>query len=435
MDRLLETEALALSSLVTINSDAKLDFEFSPVFLTHYQKLKGPGFFQFYSVGDQKRLRQSIQSPQASCDSRLSESYAFEKLGKRSYRTLQYPFRPELDEGVPETLLPARPWLCLVVGIDQAPYRTLVLGTILSTAPILIGILFVSLIVLLVLVRSLTSDLSRLGVALESADFSATHAFPAFPEVTTAEVSAITEKLETLHSQAAQVYQEMWLFLGRAAHQLKTPMTALQSTLEVLLRKERSKEEWLAGVTDIQDAVAQMVRLTKQLLASSQASYQPASDDSEKRAVALGKFFSDLIKLFRPQAELKSIIFQIDGSPKLEVLGDVLSLCELFSNLLDNAIRYSPVNRIVFISWDQNGDRALISIRDEGAGFSEGMRNRLFEPFVRGDERQGQGSGLGLSIAKRAAILLNGDVVLSSTGIFGSTIAVTLPTAGEPAGG
>ena len=114
------------------------------------------------------------------------------------------------------------------------------------------------------------------------------------------------------------------------------------------------------------------------------------------------------------------------GSP--QVLGHASLLSELFGNLIENAILYSPVGTEVVLAWKRNANQVQVTVRDQGPGFPEGVRRSLFEPFTRGDERLASGSGLGLSIAKKSAKLLGGDVFLQETSALGSVVSVILPT-------
>jgi signal transduction histidine kinase len=92
----------------------------------------------------------------------------------------------------------------------------------------------------------------------------------------------------------------MWLFLGRAAHQLKTPVAALQATLEVLLRRDRTRDELLASLEDLQLGITQMSSLTQMLIRSSRIAFEPAL---ENMSVDLNELLGEQLRLFRPQAD------------------------------------------------------------------------------------------------------------------------------------
>jgi signal transduction histidine kinase len=430
MDANLQTQALALSTVVTAQPQGVLDFEVSPNFVAQYESANAHGFFRFLPSGSEKPLRESAHAPAVSC-SGVEEGktlFSERRIGDRSYRIVQHSFQPRPeDDAKSRAAIP--PWICLVVGIDEEPYRDLVTRTILSTAPVSAALLCLALGLLLILMRKLTLDLSRLRIALERGEFSATHAFPVLPSAATPEVDAIIAKLRILHSQAAQVYQEMWLFMGRAAHQLKTPVTGLRATLDVLLRKERTREELVAGLSDVQTGMKQLVSLTQKLLSSSRITYQFESGSSRLSPMRLDEFLSDQPRLFRSQAEQREIILKIGAMGPALIKGNEFLLSELFGNLIENSVLYTRQGGTVVIELEQRGMLAVVSVIDQGAGFSEEMKAQLFTPFVRGDERVNPGSGLGLSIAKRAAQALGGELTLASSGPEGSVLQVVLPLA------
>jgi signal transduction histidine kinase len=430
MDLLLKNQAQALSALVNTTAKGMLDFEMNPTFGSQYSMRNQNGFFRFYDLKKNSVLKESLNAPPIDCDDATREPN--QNVRQMHFRVAAYRFSPEMDGGIhpPKNLL--LPQLCLVVGVDQAPYSSLVTQTLLSSIPVLVALVILLIAALLILVRRLTRDLSMLTTALETADFSATHEFPVLPLANTLEVNAVVEKLAVLHANAARVYQEMWLFLGRASHQLKTPVTAMQATLEVLLRKERTKEELLAGLVDVKLAAAQLGHLTKRLMTSSRISYEASS--LEQEAIDLRDFLQTQVKAFAAQAEQREVTLHIDSVSDTFIRGNLFLLSEIFSNLIENAILYSPRGRRseVLISWHIENNEVVTVISDQGSGLPRQVIEALFQPFIRGDESHISGSGLGLSTAKKAAQLLGGDIVIQETSAAGSKIAVRLNLAAQP---
>lgn len=424
MDLLLKNQSLALSALVNTSTKGVLDFEINPTFYSQYSARNQNGFFRFYDFKKKRLLKESLNSPSIDCDSAMKE--VNQNLSQTHFRIMAFRFSPEMDGGVQAPKGLALPELCLVVGLDQSPYRSLVIQTIVSSIPLLVALAVLLIGALLILVRRLTHDLSSLTTALETADFGATHEFPVLPPANTLEVNAVIEKLATLHANAAQVYQEMWLFLGRASHQLKTPVAAMQATLEVLLRKERNKEELISGLVDVKEAAAQLSHLSKRLITSSRVSYEASS--LEQQPLSLQNFLHSQVKSFMAQAEQRGVTLKIESAADTLVRGNLFLLSEIFGNLIENAILYSPRDRTseVFISWYVENEDVITIISDQGKGLPHQVVESLFKPFIRGDESLVSGSGLGLSTAKKAAQLLGGDIVVQKTNNLGSTIAVRL---------
>ncbi len=426
MEHLLNNEKLALSALVNTGQGDGFDFEMSPLFLSQYHQHNPNGFFRFMDLQGGTTLKESPDAPAVACAEGLSRKTW--TLQGRTYHISAMKFQPELDDDFPQAQKGIVPFICLIVGMDEAPYREMVTKTLDVSIPIMMVILTIVIGSMLILGRRLTSDLSILTKSLATTDFSATHAFPRLPQTNTVEVKAVVEKLEELHTQAADVYRDMWLFLGRAAHQLKTPVTAMQTTLDVLLRKDRSKEELVAGLTDVKSAASLLAMLTQKLIASSRISYQQSPP---KEAIELASFFSDLCGLFQSLAEQKHVTLKLECASGLYVTGNLSLLTDLFGNLLENAILYSgqDLPTIVTLQVQTQVADALIEIADQGPGFPKQVLNDLFEPFVRGDEREIPGSGLGLSIAQKSVRLLNGEIHLKEASASGSCIWVRLPLA------
>lgn len=427
MDQLLQNEALFLSALVNSAEDEKFDFEMPSNFLNQFKQRNPYGFFRFIEPRSGEALKQSDGAPHVPCLDQSSNSNV--EVNGQSYRIETSRFHPEYDREykAPQSMSPTLT-LCLVVGLNRAPYLQVLNETLFASIPIFILIMTLLVFALLMLIRGLTRDLLVLTSALTKADFGATHAFPTLPKAKTQEVKAIIDVLESLHQQVSEVYREMWLFMGRAAHQIKTPVTAMQATLDVLLRKERSKEELLSGLEDVQSAARLLIGLTRKLMLSSKISYE---EIPPKETIDLFLFFTDLIELFGSQATMRGAEIVMTEKSSLLVTGNRILMSDLFGNLLENALLYSPAGKAnrVAVSWHAIDGKAAIDILDQGPGFPENILRDLFKPFVRGDERETIGSGLGLSIAKKSAKLLYGDIELAESTSNGSRMRVWLPTA------
>lgn len=421
MDQLLKNESLALSALVNLGASG-FEFEMQSNFLSQYRQRNPHGFFRFIDPESGKAVKESEQAPNIGCAREFSNISV--RVFDQSYRVETLLFHPEFD-GEPQPTSRTRP-LCLVVGIDREPYWNVLVETLLSSIPILISIFVILVIALLVLIRGLTRDLRALTSALTTANFGGTHAFPTLPKANTQEVKAIIEVLEELHRQASEVYREMWLFMGRAAHQIKTPVTAMQATLEVLLRRDRTKDELLGGLADVQSAAGLLNELTRKLISSSRISYQ---ESPPTEPINLQSFFKELVELFKSKANESGVELRIETDLSLNVLGNRSLMSDIFGNLIENAILYSPEhkNASIHLAWHTEGNSAVIEISDQGIGFPDAVRLDLFKPFVRGDERKAVGSGLGLSIAKKSVNLLRGEIELAESSPRGSRMRVWLP--------
>ncbi len=423
MSQVLKNESFGLASLINIHHDS-FDFEMSSDFLTQYQQRNPNGFFRFLDPTTKQVLKESLGAPTIDCMNSVNHDSV--NYNGHKYLIETSKFRPEIETEIIDAPVEYGPEVCLLVGVDEGPYKATVLNVLLSTVPLLVGIFILLIGALLFFVRKLTLDLSILSNSLTATNFNATLAFPSLPEAHTPEVKAVVEKLADLHTQAAEFYREMWLFLGRAAHQIKTPITALQATIEVLLRKDRTKEELLAGLEDVKVATNLLAVLTKKLILSSRISFQQLP---KIEPIGLQEFFAQMIQLFRSQADSHGIQIKMEKTTAVSVMGNHFLLADIFGNLIENAIIYSVKgsDSTISISWESKNDSVEIKITDQGPGFPRDVLSSLFQPFIRGDERIIAGSGLGLSIAKKSVQLLRGEISLINSTAQGSQILVTLP--------
>ncbi len=425
MDMLLKNQSIALSALVNTTATGNLDFEMSPAFISQYSVQNPKAFFRFFDYRDNKLLKESVDAFPVGCNTYSEKSDVV--IDGILFRLRSVIFSPDPDSGVERSRSTSPRRVCLVMGIDQAPYQSLVVQTLFSSIPVLVFIVILLIVALVFLVRNLTSDLSALTAALATADFGAKHEFPVLPAANTPEVKAVVANLVKLHVQAAEVYREMWLFLGRASHQLKTPVAAIQATLEVLIRRERSKEELLLGLADIKLATTQLNHLTKNLISSSRISYEESSQRRE--LMDLVGFISTQVRTFKAQADQLGISIVMGANSPIMVRANALLLSEIFGNLIENSILYSTNKKpsSITIACNIENRNVVVLISDQGPGFPMSVLQSLFQPFIRGDESRISGSGLGLSIAKKSAQLLLGDILIQETNSTGSKVAVILP--------
>lgn len=192
------------------------------------------------------------------------------------------------------------------------------------------------------------------------------------------------------------------------AHELRTPLARLQADLEDLAQ------------SDIGDA--ERLRLTGQALAEAErlqsifdallriARIQAGSHGTGMRDLDLAVLLNDAVELYQPQAEAKAIDLRIDVTGDMSARGDPDLLFQAMSNLLDNAIKFTPEGGGVTLSASAAGDRLLIAISDTGPGIAPEHRGRVAERFFRAPGAEGHpGSGLGLSLVAAVAALHDAD--------------------------
>ncbi len=229
-----------------------------------------------------------------------------------------------------------------------------------------------------------------------------------------------------------QAYERLQQFTADASHELRTPVATILTTAQSAVQKEPlTPQQSQAKFTAIIETARRMGALTNDLLWLARADRLDAVEQPKLERCSLKTILSDLYEELAPQAEAKKLKFtyqQPETDPK--VLGYEDQLYRLFTNLIINAIKYTPIGGKVDIHLAQASDQAEIKISDSGEGIAAQHLPQLFERFYRVDESRTHsagGTGLGLAIAKKIVETHQGEITVSSTLGEGSTFTVHLP--------
>lgn len=242
------------------------------------------------------------------------------------------------------------------------------------------------------------------------------------------EVSPLLESINGLLARLDNVLTLQSRFVSDAAHQLKTPMAALNTQLELVLR-ETDPQRMREALQQIQPRFERMSRLVSQLL--SLARNEPDAVTAVTLSpLDLNALALDVATGWVPEARRRQVDlgFEDAGTP-VQVRGDPVRLRELLDNLLDNAVRYSRAGGRVTVR--VIGLPPTVEVNDDGPSIPPQERQRVFERFHRLLGSTQDGSGLGLAIAQEIARLHHGEITLredASDGI-GNTFSVVLPSA------
>jgi two-component system, OmpR family, phosphate regulon sensor histidine kinase PhoR len=215
-------------------------------------------------------------------------------------------------------------------------------------------------------------------------------------------------------------------FVTNASHELKTPVSSILASAETLqVALERAPDKVPQFAAQIEVAARSLARLVSDLLDLSRLEGRTAEHvemDLERVVVAE-------VERIRPLAEERTIGVVSDTVP-VSVVGSPEDLALAVRNLLDNAVRYSDAGGMVTIRLDHQGDEAVISVTDTGAGIPQRDLERIFERFYRVDvarSRATGGTGLGLSIVRHVMESHGGRVMVESQLGSGSTFTLRLP--------
>ena len=228
-------------------------------------------------------------------------------------------------------------------------------------------------------------------------------------------------------------YQQLKQFTGDASHELRSPLTAIKTSVEVLqTHPERIHPQDIKKLAGIVSATNQMSHLVEDLLLLARTDNDLDLIHPDSAKIPIEELLEDVVIFLEAQAEKKSILVEMNCIKKVLVKGNSFQLQRLFSNLLDNAIKYTPIEGNVKITLDATEKSAMISIEDTGFGIDSQEIPFLFERFWRSERArspQTQGTGLGLAIAQSIAQRHGGKITVKSVVGQGTCFTVLLPVA------
>jgi signal transduction histidine kinase len=213
-------------------------------------------------------------------------------------------------------------------------------------------------------------------------------------------------------------------FTADASHELKTPICAMRGEAEVLLSKGRPAEEYQEGLAHFMEQFDHLNHMINDLILLSK--FDATQVELKMVPLRLDLLIKDLFHVFKILAEQKNIGFETGTTEELTVLGDKTRLQQLFTNLIDNAIKYTPRGSIQ-ISLEKNNEMAMVKVKDTGIGIPQEEQKKIFKRFYRVDKSRSKetgGVGLGLSIAEWIANAHHGRIEVDSELNKGSTFTV-----------
>jgi signal transduction histidine kinase len=238
---------------------------------------------------------------------------------------------------------------------------------------------------------------------------------------------AMTGMLHDLHRAFTQQRE----FLANAAHELKTPVAILKSTLQSLLQRPRTSDEYRAGLEEALDDMARLEKLLHSMLRLARAEQWASGSLRRNLApVDVGMTCQVAIERLQTVAQQRNVTVDFNPEAAVRLPADPDDLELVWANLLENAIRFSPAGEMVRISIQRNNGRGYVEVVDKGPGISASQLPHIFERFHRGDAsraRETGGYGLGLAISKALIEAYGGTIEAHSSLGSGTRMVVSLP--------
>jgi two-component system sensor histidine kinase TctE len=250
----------------------------------------------------------------------------------------------------------------------------------------------------------------------------------ALPEtLAPAEVRPLVTGLNDLLARLGTAMDAQSRFIADAAHQLRTPLAALQAQVEAA-RREPHPAALDPTLDQLEAATRRTAHLARQLLTL--ARVEPTGDSPlEARPLDLAALVRERIDAWLAAADARQVDlgFELEPAPST---GDPLLVLEMAGNLVDNAIKYSPARSFVTVRTGSGDAGSWLEVQDEGVGIPPAERDRVFERFYRVRGTRGEGTGLGLAIVREIAHRHGAVVTLRTPDERqGTVFRVTFPSA------
>ncbi|MFT3968927.1 MAG: HAMP domain-containing sensor histidine kinase [Micropruina sp.] len=236
------------------------------------------------------------------------------------------------------------------------------------------------------------------------------------------EVGRLAATFDDMLGRLGDAFQRERRFSHDAAHELRTPLAAMQSILSVIAEQRRTPAEYEVALADLSEETEKLRLLTEDLLRLARAE----ASEPLWEALDLGELVPDVVDSLRPLADPDRVSLTCLTEGDLAVVGDTDALIRLLVNLLDNAIKYTPAGSIM-VAVQGLPDEVTIRIADTGDGIAAEHLPHVFDRFYRADEsRTTLGTGLGLAICREIARSHGGNIEVESEPGAGSVFTVRL---------
>src|SRR5262245_27037104 len=246
------------------------------------------------------------------------------------------------------------------------------------------------------------------------------------------ELRTLVVALNELLDRIERGHRSLAMFAADASHELRTPIAAICSELEVALRRPRSPEEWAQSARTSLDELRRLARVVDSLLrfARDDAAHGAATEDVE-----LAGLIDDVTAMHAAAARAAGVELVAQCDTDVHVSGDADMLSTAISNLVANAIRYTPRGGAITASIELSDGAAHVHVDDTGRGLAPEELDAIFAPFARGTQGRAAdaaGMGLGLPIARKIAERHGGAIAARNRPSGGARFSIRLPLPRSP---
>lgn len=243
------------------------------------------------------------------------------------------------------------------------------------------------------------------------------------------EIASLARSFNRMSSRVADAYAAQKAFVGDVSHELRTPVTSIRGFSEAIIDGTVNRpEDVKRSIGIIYNEALRMTEISETLLAL--AELDSGAVEPRCEAIDLTGVVDALVSRHAGPAERASIVLSLDVPLVPRPLGDSERLLQAASQLITNAVKYTPAGGRVRVSARTLGDEWLLAVDDSGPGIPPDRRGEIFERFTRLDTSRSQrvgGSGLGLAICRRVVELMGGRVWVEDGYLGGARFVIALP--------
>ncbi len=246
------------------------------------------------------------------------------------------------------------------------------------------------------------------------------------------ELQRLSDTLNEMLDRIEKAFLQITQFTADASHELRTPISLIRTEAEVALRRSRDVDAYREALQQILSETKRTSILIEDLLALARA--DSGREALKRQPIDLACMLKDCMKEWEPLAAKAGheLTAPSDKTGQVWVMADESALRRVLAILLDNAFKYTPAPGRIQVFLDERGQRAVLSVSDNGIGIPTAEQQKIFERFYRVDKARGrtmEGAGLGLAIARWIVERHGGSISVECANNEGSRFSVELPVA------
>ena len=265
-------------------------------------------------------------------------------------------------------------------------------------------------------------DITKTANEISVSDFSKSIVLPKDDD----EIRGLVDSFNEMIGRLKEGVEKIDRFNNDVSHELKTPLTVIKGEVEVTLDRKREPSEYIKSMETIDDEASKIINIVEGMLLLSRYSKNNIKNSFD--TCSIDTLLIKTVEKYKIHLKDKNISLHVDKLTPISISANIILLESIFSNLIDNAIKYTPKNKNIYISLFRDENIHFI-IRDEGIGIPKDKIAKITDRFYRVDESRNKeikGYGLGLSIVKNSVELHGWVLHVDSKEGNGTTIEIKI---------